>query len=111
MKYTIRSPEDLGILIRAARRTAKVRLDDLSRTVNVSKQTTVNVEKGKSTVQLGTVIRLLNEMGLTLTAELPESALPALKKAQQEAKERANAVPDADESSTTSVLRFVDQDR
>lgn len=111
MKYTIRSSEDLGLLIRAARRTAKVRLDDLSKTVNVSKQTTVNVEKGKSTVQLGTVIRLLNEMGLTLTVDLPESALPALTKAQQEANERARAASDADESSTTSVRGFVDQDR
>ncbi|MBI3348798.1 MAG: helix-turn-helix domain-containing protein [Burkholderiales bacterium] len=110
MKCTIRSPEDLGVLIRAARRTAKVRLDDLSRTVGVSKQTTVNVEKGKSTVQLGTVIRLLNEMGLTLTVDLPESALPALHKAQQEAKERAKAASDAGESSTTSMLNFVDQD-
>ncbi|MDR7271624.1 DNA-binding XRE family transcriptional regulator [Pelomonas saccharophila] len=111
MKYTIRSPEDLGLLLRAARRSAKVRLDDLSHTVDVSKQTTVNVEKGKPTVQLGTVIRLLNEVGLTLTVDLPESALPALNKAQQEARDRARSTSGADESTTTSVLRFLDQDR
>jgi DNA-binding XRE family transcriptional regulator len=111
MKYTIRTPEDLGLLIRAARKTAKVRLDDLSYTVGVSKQTTVNVEKGKPTVQLGTVIHLLNELGLTLTVDLPESALPAFSKAQQEAKERAKAASDTDKSPTTSVLEFVDQDR
>lgn len=110
MKYTIRSPEDLGLALRAVRRSAKVRLDDLSRTVDVSKQTTVNVEKGKS-VQLGTVLRLLNEVGLTLTVDLPESALPALKKAEQQAKERARSALDADESTTPPAHRFFGKGR
>lgn len=91
MKYKIHSPEDVGLLLRAARKSAKVRLDDLSHTVDVSKQTTVNVEKGKSTVQIGTVIRLLHEMGLQLTVDLPESALPALARVQHEAATRASA--------------------
>lgn len=86
MKFRVRSPEDLGLLLRAARKTAKVRLDDLSHTVQVSKQTTANVEKGKATVQLGTVMRLLDEMGLTLTVDLPESTLPALHRIQEREK-------------------------
>lgn len=87
MKHIIHSPHDLGFALRAVRKSAKVRLDDLSQTVGVSKQTTVNVEKGKSTVQFGTVLQLLEEVGLTLSVDLPESALPALYRIQREARE------------------------
>jgi hypothetical protein len=53
----------------------------------VSKQTAVNLEKGKSTVQFGKVLQLLKEVGLTLSVDLPESALPALRRVQREALE------------------------
>lgn len=88
MKHIIHSPEDLGFALRAVRKSAKVRLDDLSQTAGVSKQTTANVEKGKSTVQFGTVLQLLKEVGLTLSVDLPESALSALGRVQKEARER-----------------------
>lgn len=88
MKHLISSAEDLGLALRAARKSARVRLDDLSQTVGVSKQTTTNLEQGKPTVQLGTVLKLLAEMGLTLSVDLPESALPALRKAQAQAQDR-----------------------
>lgn len=91
MKHIIHSAEDLGLALRAARKSAKVRLDDLSQTVHVSKQTTTNVEQGKPTVQLGNVLRLLKELGLTLSVDLPESALPALRRVQQEAQNRTSA--------------------
>jgi len=88
MKHPIRSAQDLGIALRAVRKSAKVRLDDLSQTVGVSKQTTTNLEQGRPTVQLGTAIKLLAEMGLTLSVDLPELALPALRRIQAQAKER-----------------------
>ena len=88
MKHIIHSAEDLGFALRAVRKSAKVRLDDLSQTVQVSKQTTTNVEQGKPTVQLGKVLSLLNELGLTLSVDLPESALPALRRLQHEAQDR-----------------------
>jgi len=89
MKHIIRSPEDLGFALRAVRKSAKVRLDDLSQTAGVSKQTTANVEKGKPTVQFGTVLALLQEVGLTLSVDLPEAAWPALRRIQVEARSRA----------------------
>jgi DNA-binding XRE family transcriptional regulator len=87
MKHIIHSSEDLGFALRAVRKSAKVRLDDLSQTARVSKQTAVNLEKGKSTVQFGKVLQLLKEVGLTLSVDLPESALPALRRVQREALE------------------------
>lgn len=89
MKFIIHSSEDLGFALRAVRKSAKVRLDDLSLTAGVSKQTTVNFEKGKPTVQIGTVLQLLKEVGLTLSVDLPESALPALLRVQRQAHERS----------------------
>ena len=89
MKHIIYSSEDLGFALRAVRKSAKVRLDDLSQTARVSKQTTANLEKGKPTVQFGKVLQLLKEVGLTLSVDLPESALPALRRVQREALERS----------------------
>lgn len=98
MKHLIHSAEDLGFALRAVRKSAKVRLDDLSQTVQVSKQTTTNVEQGKPTVQLGKVLRLLKELGLTLSVDLPESALPALHRIQQEAQSRLRATGSLEQS-------------
>ncbi len=94
MKHIIHSSEDLGFALRAVRKSAKVRLDDLSQTAGVSKQTTANFEKGKPTVQFGTVLQLLKEVGLTLSVDLPESALPALRRLQREASERSVGTQD-----------------
>ena len=91
MTHLIHSAEDLGFALRAVRKSAKVRLDDLSQTVGVSKQTTTHLEQGKPTVQLGTAIKLLAEMGLTLSVDLPESALPALRRVQAQAHERGRS--------------------
>lgn len=101
MKHLIHSAEDLGFALRAVRKSAKVRLDDLSQTVHVSKQTTTNVEQGKPTVQLGNVLRLLKEMGLTLSVDLPESAMPALRRVQREAQDRSKATGALEQSAST----------
>ncbi|MCF8167563.1 MAG: transcriptional regulator [Rhodoferax sp.] len=90
MKHIIHSAEDLGFALRAVRKRDKVRLDDLSQTARVSKQTAVNLEKGKPTVQFGKVLQLLKEVGLTLSVDLPESALPDLRRVQREALERSS---------------------
>jgi len=110
MKHIIHSSEDLGFALRAVRKSAKVRLDDLSQTARVSKQTTANVEKGKPTVQFGTVLQLLKEVGLTLSVDLPESALPALRHLQRQARERAMGSPGSapDERSSVSSANIVD---
>ncbi len=74
MKRTIASPEDLGLLIRAVRKSANVRQDDLAAVAGVSRQFAIDVERGKPTAQLGRVLLLLNELGITLTADIPDEA-------------------------------------
>lgn len=70
MKHTIRTVEDLGLAIRATRKSEKLRQDDLAGTAQVSRQFAVNVEKGKPTVQMGLVLQLLEELGLELSVDL-----------------------------------------
>jgi predicted transcriptional regulator len=74
MKITIASVEELGLVIRAVRRSSKTRLDDLAAIAGVSKQFTSDVEHGKSTVQLGLVLKLLDELGIICKLDISQEA-------------------------------------
>lgn len=74
MRIPIETAADLGLVLRAVRKSSKVRLDDLAVIVGVSKQFASDVERGKATVQLGRTLQLLAELGVRLQVELPESA-------------------------------------
>lgn len=78
MKLPVTSAQDLGHIVRAVRKDAGVRLDDLAAIVGVSKQFTSDVERGKPTVQLGRVLRLLAELGIELSVEVPAAIEPRL---------------------------------
>jgi transcriptional regulator with XRE-family HTH domain len=70
----IRSVEDIGLAARAVRKASDVRLDDLAATAGVSKQFTSDLEHGKPTVQLGLVLKLLNELGVRVVLDIPDHA-------------------------------------
>jgi len=74
MQLPIQTVADLGLVLRAARRRSKVRLDDLAQIVGVSKQFVSDVEYGKPTVQLGLVLKLLAEIGVTMSLNIPQEA-------------------------------------
>lgn len=74
MQIPIHSVADLGLALRATRKASKVRLDDLADLAGVSKQFVSDVEHGKQTVRLGLVLRLLTEMGVVLTVDIPSQA-------------------------------------
>jgi transcriptional regulator with XRE-family HTH domain len=84
MQISIQSVSDLGLVVRSVRRTSKIRLDDLAATAGVSKQFASDVEHGKPTVQLGLVLKLLSELGVPLTLDIPENVEKEL--AQQRSK-------------------------
>lgn len=93
MKHIIHSAADLGLLIRAARKSSAVRQDDLAAIVGVSKQFAYDAERGKSTIQLGRVLPILEELGIQLIAEVPDSVGPALDR--ERAKRAAKKSPSA----------------
>ena len=72
MKRHITSVADLGTLVRATRKSAGMRLDDLAATANLSKQFVNDVELGKPGVQLGKVFQLLQELGVYLLVDVPD---------------------------------------
>jgi transcriptional regulator with XRE-family HTH domain len=74
MQVAIQSVSDLGLVLRSVRRTGKIRLDDLAATAGVSKQFASDVERGKPTVQLGLVLKLLSELGVPLKLDIPAEA-------------------------------------
>jgi transcriptional regulator with XRE-family HTH domain len=70
------------LLIRATRRTQKLRIDDTAGTAGVGHVFVREVERGKPTVQLGRVMQLLAELGIELKAEVPDAALPEFRRLQ-----------------------------
>lgn len=93
MKQTIRSPEELGKVLRAVRKSTRVRQDDLAALVGVSKQFAVDVEAGKPTVQFGRVLRLLDELGIVLSVDLTPEAMEAFKALRDRASKPAGKAP------------------
>ena len=82
MLMPIHSPRQLGLLIRATRRTQKLRIDDTAGTAGVGHVFVREVERGKPTVQVGRVMQLLAELGIELKAEVPDAALPEFRRLQ-----------------------------
>lgn len=78
MHVLIKSTQDLGLVIRATRRSQNVRQDDVSGSAGVGHVFTREVEHGKETVQLGRVMRLLDELGISLILDMPSEAADEL---------------------------------
>ena len=77
MLIPIKTPQELGLLIRATRKHQKVRMDDVAGSAGVGPVFVREVERGKETVQLGRVMKLLAELGVELKADVPEDVEPA----------------------------------
>lgn len=78
MIIDISTPQALGMLIRATRRTQKIRIDDCAGSAGVGPVFVREVERGKESVQLGRVLKILDELGIHLRADFPDDALPEL---------------------------------
>lgn len=92
MKHIIQSVGDLGLVIRAVRKSRGVRQDDLASIVKVSKQFAVDVERGKPTVQFDRVLLLLKELGITLSIDFDDAALKKLEQLQAQRQKKASQV-------------------
>ena len=84
MLIDIASPEVLGILIRATRKHQKIRMDDVAGSAGVGPVFVREVERGKPSVQLGRVMKLLTELGIELKADIAEDVMPDFLKLQQQ---------------------------
>ena len=87
MKITIRSADELGLVLRAVRKDSGVPLEDLAQTVGVSRQTATNVEQGRTKVS--TMIAFLREMGIVVSVEIPQGAFANFERQQRQSAARA----------------------
>lgn len=71
---------DLGLVLRAVRRSQKLRLDDLAGCARVGHVFVRELEHGKETVQLGRVLQVLGELGIQVQLTVPDSALDELER-------------------------------
>jgi HTH-type transcriptional regulator / antitoxin HipB len=71
----IRTPTDLGAIIRDSRIKLGLDQKSLADRIGVSREWIVEIEKGKPRAHIGLVLRAFNALGITLDAR-PESASP-----------------------------------
>lgn len=65
----IRRPEDIGALVRDQRRQLGLSQTQLAAQVGTSQRYISHLENGKRTLQLGLVLRVLDELGVGLTIQ------------------------------------------
>ena len=68
MKYT---PEQIGALVRNARKKMGVTQKDLAMTSGTGLRFIIELEKGKPTCQLGKVLTVLHTVGITIKFTSP----------------------------------------
>jgi len=86
----VRTPGDLGLMIRERRKTLGLDQQDLAEKVGVSRLWIIEIEKGKPRAEIGLVMRTL----LALDLELHVSTEPATTPVKRRAS--AVSVPDLD---------------
>ena len=70
----IRTPKDLGLLIRDQRKTRGWTQDVLAKRLDVSRLWIVQLEQGKATAQIGLVMRTLNELDVPMQVDVLSKA-------------------------------------
>ena len=83
MQLKITNVQDLGTALRAVRKSSHVRIDDLASFAGVSKQFMSDLEHGKETIRLGLVLKVLDEIGLHLTVDLPDEVVDRWQRLRQ----------------------------
>lgn len=73
MHIPVHSSAQIGAVLRLVRKTQGVRSDDLAGTAGVGPVFVLDVEKGKPTIQLGKVLQVLQEAGITVNLEIPDN--------------------------------------
>ena len=69
MKYT---PQQIGQLVKKARKTLGVTQKDLALTSGTGLRFIIELEQGKPTCQIGKVLTVLHTLGVTMQLTLPD---------------------------------------
>lgn len=70
----VTDPSSLGEALRKARKALNITQEDLSLQTGISRTTIRLIEQGKQTAQVGLVLQLCRDLGLTLTLSATDGA-------------------------------------
>lgn len=73
----IRTPADLGAIIRERRKQLDLDQADLAQRIGTSRQWVIAIEQGRARAELGLVLRALNSLGIRLNTETGKSTKAA----------------------------------
>jgi len=75
----VRTPADLGAVIRERRKQLDLGQAELAKRIGVSRQWVVGIEQGRSRAELGLVLRTLDVLGIRLSSAtgIPSSKTPS----------------------------------
>ena len=90
MLINIKTPAELGLLMRATRKHQKVRIDDVAGSARVGPVFVREVERGKETVQLGRVLQVLDELGIDLKVDVSDDVVACVAMVDPDAANAAN---------------------
>jgi HTH-type transcriptional regulator / antitoxin HipB len=96
MSYILlRTPRDIGLLIRDARKRAKLDQAELAVRLGVSRKWVVEAERGNAGAAIGTVLRALDVLGAKVGAIASDADTPRRKPAAREPEVDIDAIIDA----------------
>ena len=72
MKITLSSPQELGRVVRATRKAARLRQDDAAGAIGVSDVFLGRLENGAPGARLDKVLQVLRELGIDVYADVTE---------------------------------------
>ena len=73
----VRTPADLGAVIRDRRKVLRLDQAELARRIGTSRQWIIGIEKGRARAELGLVLRALDALGLRLDTAIAASSKDA----------------------------------
>lgn len=73
MKIPINNAADIGKVVRASRKTQKIRQDDAAGSIGVSENFLGKIERGSETMQWGKLFQVLQGLGIRVIVDVPES--------------------------------------
>ena len=79
MKIPINNVAAIGKVVRASRKTQKIRQDDAAGSIGVSENFLGKVERGSDSVQWGKLFQVLEGLGIQVVVDVPESVAAYLK--------------------------------
>lgn len=72
MDYKLKSPTDVGQIVRAVRIALAFRQDEAAETMGVSENFLGKVERGGETVQWGKLFQVLENLGIEVVLQVPD---------------------------------------